>query len=244
MIRSTDELLNQILSEAPSPETLVLLLKRSKAEGQITTVIQECIKALCRFPRDIRIRGLLAEACFESGWLSRAEMEVETVTAQIEDLVHLYKLRAQIYSGMNRRQEAVKSLEIYLAHRPDDEESRALLQELSPTPRLPAVESSTENLQESLPLVPEIATPTLAEVYFAQGQIQEAISTYEKVLAQKPEAEQWRTRMEELRAMLAPPPAVQQEDRGAEGLRSRKMRLINVLERWKESIAGKNGVLQ
>jgi hypothetical protein len=33
----------------------------------------------------------------------------------------------------------------------------------------------------------EIATPTLAEVYVNQGQIQEALTIYEKVVAQNPE---------------------------------------------------------
>jgi tetratricopeptide (TPR) repeat protein len=229
-MKPAGEFLDQILSEAPSSETLFLLLKRWKAGGEVNNVIRECIKGLCRFPRDIRIRGLLAEVCFESGWLWRAESEVETATAQIEDLVPLYKLKAQIYTILNRREEAAKCLKIYLVHRPDDKESLALMQALTSRPEAPP-----DAYQPPPGSSPEIATPTLAEVYFAQGQLHEAISTYEKFLAQNPEAEQSRKRLKELRAMIAPPPPVQ-EDADAERERKKKMKMIHVLEIWKESM--------
>jgi tetratricopeptide (TPR) repeat protein len=241
-MKSSDEFLDQILREAPSSETLYLLLKRQKAEGRIDTVIRECIDALGRYPRDVRIRALLAEACFECGWLSRAEAEVERATAQIEDVVSLYKLQAQIYSKMNKPEEAARSLKIYLAHRPDEQESLVPSQEVTPAPEPPSpspqdVESRSETLQEKAAYsAPEIATPTLAEVYFAQGQIQEAISTYEKIVARHPEAEQSRLRLKELKAMIAPAPAMDRVDPGVERSLKKKEKLIQVLESWKEAI--------
>lgn len=241
-MKSVDEFLDQILSGAPSSETVFLLLERQKAEGKVDTVIRECIKALGRYPRDARIRGLLAEACYERGWLTRAESEAERATAELEDLVPVYKLKARIYSSLNRPEEAARCLEIYLAHRPEERESLAPSRQTTPVPEaFPSPLGDVEERIETAPGVspyptPEIATPTLAELYFAQGQVQEAVSTYEKVVAQHPEAEQSRTRLEELKAVLAPPPPVRQADPDAERARNRKMKLIHALETWKESL--------
>jgi tetratricopeptide (TPR) repeat protein len=239
-MRPSDEFMDQILNEAPSPETLFLLLANQKAEGRHNLVIRECIKALCRYPGDTRIRGLLAESFFESGWLSRAESEVETATAQIEELIHLYKLKGQVYSSLNRKEEAARSLKIYLAHKQDDQEALSLLQSLdqvSETPSAYQTETDRDSPPETASFsVPEIATPTLAEVYFAQGQVHEAIATYRKVLDQNPGAEQSRRRFEELKAMLPSSPLPQEDRKEEDPLRKRKEKLIRILETWRESI--------
>ncbi len=51
--------------------------------------------------------------------------------------------------------------------------------------------------------VVELATPTLAELYFTQGQIQEAISTYEKVLLNVPDDKASEQRLAELKSSIA-----------------------------------------
>src|SRR3990172_8923447 len=109
-MKISEEILGQILSHAPSSETVLLLLQDLKAQGRIDAVIRAAIQALGRYPDDIRIRGILAEACLHSGWLSRAESEVEKATAHVEDLVPIYKLQAQIYSSLNRTKEALRCL--------------------------------------------------------------------------------------------------------------------------------------
>jgi tetratricopeptide (TPR) repeat protein len=248
-MKPSDEFLNQILNETPSSETLFLLLTSQKSEGRLHAVIRKCIDALCRYPRDIRIRGLLAESCFESGWVSRAEAEVETATAQIEELIHLYKLKGVIYSALNRKEQAVRSLEIYLAHKPDDQEALSLLESMKPVyetspaydkapPVYQAAIDNNDSPPETPPFsAPGIATPTLAEVYFAQGQIQEAIATYEKVLDRNPTAEQHRKRLEELKAMVPSVPQPQENRKEEDPLRSKTEKLIRVLETWRESLA-------
>lgn len=240
-MKTSDEFLDQILNETPSSQTLFLLLASQKAEGRFNRVIKECINALGRFPRDIRIRGLMAETCFESGWLSRAESEVETATAQIEELIHLYKLKGVIYSALNRKEEALRSLQIYLAHKPEDKQALSLLQSMRPVEDAPSADQSgidSDSPGETPPFSgPEIATSTLAEVYFAQGQIEEAIVTYQRVLDRNPGAEQPRRRLEELKAMLPSIPQPQESRREEDPLRSRKEKLIRVLETWRESLA-------
>lgn len=80
----------------------------------------------------------------------------------------------------------------------------------------------------------EIATPTLAEVYVNQGQIQEAISIYEKVIAQNPEDQASMTRVRELRTMLTaePPPPEEAVPRA----KQKKQKTIAILESWLANI--------
>ncbi len=246
-----DELYQRMLNEALSSGSLLVLLQEMKKSGRLSAVIQGCIHALSRSPGDIRLRQLLAESCLEAGWLSRAEAEVEEVTRQIDELVSAFKLKAEIYNKMRRNEEARKALELYLAHWPGDEEALALLESVAipdktlPSPRPALGETgvaATDDFQAETPegtdlsSLPEIATPTLAEVYFSQGQIQEAIDTYVKVLAQNPQAEESRRRLEELKALAATPPrraAKETEER----LRKKKERMISVLDSWRASLS-------
>ena len=236
----SDELLERILSEDPSPETLFLILRERKGQGRQALVIRECLKALNRFPGDTRIRGLLAESCLENGWLSRAEAELETVTAQIEELIPLYLLKARVYSKLNRNEEAVRALEVFLAHDPGNQEALSLVETLRkklrkprPEPMLTEADSSQGPVSFS---VPEIATPTLAELYFAQGQIQEAISTYEKILSRDPQADGARKRLEELKGSLSPAPLEKEPQEQTERARRKKEKMVHVLEAWRESL--------
>jgi tetratricopeptide (TPR) repeat protein len=80
-------------------------------------------------------------------------------------------------------------------------------------------------------LLSEIATPTLAEVYVNQGQLQEAIAIYERVLAQTPEDKTSLIRIQELKDILRaePPP---QEKPAAPKPVQRKEKTIAILESW------------
>jgi tetratricopeptide (TPR) repeat protein len=248
-MRTLDELCNEILAEAPSPGTFLVVLEELINAGRLSKAIQEGIRALSLYPRDIRIRHLVAECCLESGWLSRAESEVETVTTLIDEVIPAYRLKAEIYLRSDRREEARKALATYLAHRPDDEEALSLMGDLGraqEAPPLPppapleegkAIRDFGEDTMvvPDLSSLPEIATPTLAEVYFGQGQIQEAVDTYETFLSRNPRADQYRERLEELRAMLSHPSAAE-KDSEADGARMKKERLIAALESWRMSL--------
>jgi cytochrome c-type biogenesis protein CcmH/NrfG len=76
---------------------------------------------------------------------------------------------------------------------------------------------------------PEIATPTLAQIYFEQGQIEEAINTYEMIITQDPEDEFSKRRLEELQAMIA-------EEKGLHAVRQKKEKMIAILESWLANI--------
>ena len=247
-----DDLLNRILSNGPSPDTLLLVLSKIKEEGNLPRVIQECLKTLDIYPNHIPIRQLLAESYFEEGLLSQAESELEKVITQIDDLISVYKLQAEVYRRQRRDEEAMDALKLYLAHRPYDEDALHLLDRLKPPEMAPTtdlettieeVAPATEEVEESDAesyedeTSPEIATSTLGEIYFDQGQIQEAIRIYEKVVAQNPKDDHSKQRLSELKDMRAP--VETRKDKELDKVRMKKEKMIAILEAWLANIQGK-----
>jgi tetratricopeptide (TPR) repeat protein len=242
---NTDDLYTQILADGPSPKTLFHLLSKLKKEGQLRRVIQESLKALNAYPNDIHIRRLLAQTYFEAGLISQAEAELDKVSALIGDLTDTYKLQAQIYMKQKRKQEAARSLELYVAHRPNDQEALDFLATLTPEEEAPVqgpqpsieeipAKAEEQEIVEEAPASeeepPEIATPTLAEIYFEQGQIEEAIDTYGIIVAQDPEDESSKRRLEELKTMIAEQRAAEEKD--LDEVRQKKEKMIAILESW------------
>jgi tetratricopeptide (TPR) repeat protein len=263
-----DQLLGEILDRGPSSETLCLVLAELKRAGHTRKVIQQCVRALQHHPEDLSLRLILAEAYFEEGLLSQAEAELETAAFQMDRYASTYLLQAEIYRNQRRYDEALRSLKIYLAHRPQDEKALDLLKDLGTPQAAPPAE--TPPVQEEIlePAVveapeppvlkpveppaleeeekpefepeeealPEIATPTLAEVYANQGEIQEALSIYEKVVAQNPEDQASIKRIQELKTMRvvdAPPVEEAQEVPRA---KQKKEKTIAILESWLANI--------
>lgn len=251
-----DQLLREILERGPSDETLCLVLTELKKAGHTRTVVRECNRALQRNPEAIPLRLLLAEAYFEEGRLSQAESEIETAVSRVDRHASVYLLQAEIYRTQRRNDEALRSLTLYLAHRPEDEKALEMLKDLQPPEAAPLdlsepamAEVSDARIPPSaeppppeaqLPefrieeeVLPEIATPTLAEVYVNQGQIQEAISIYEKVVAQNPEDLASVTRIEKLKTMLMGEPRPAKRIPAAT---LKKQKTIAVLESWLANI--------
>lgn len=216
-MEKSDDLLGQILSHGPSQGTLLLILTRMKQEGRAREVIQECLKSLERYPDDIRLRILLAESYLEVGFVGQAEEELEKATSMIEDLVSVYKLQAKIYIRQERPEMAADALKRYLAHKGQDHEALELWEQVG--------EEQGEDIFVGL------ATPTLAEIYYNQGQIHEAISTYEKVILDKPDDRASIKRLSELKALIKDEQGPQHED--TDELRTKKEKMIEILERWR-----------
>ncbi len=230
----TDSILGEVSTRDPLPNALFLALNKLKEEGQFREIIQGCPKALSVYPDDIRLRSLLAESYFETGLVDQAEAESEKVTSMIGGLIPAYKLQGKIYIKQQKLKEAHEALKRYLAHNPGDQEALDLLDRIispeektmSKAPK--ALEDIT--LAEEEAEITDLATPTLAEIYYEQGQIREAISTYEKVLSNKPDDEASMQRVSELKALLAEEPDTQIAAKA--WVRAKKERTIAILERW------------
>jgi len=217
-VTTLDGIYDEIADKIATPRLRLILLEILKKEGKPERAIKACMKVLESFPDDIDIRRILAETYFEQGSIGFAEAELEKLCRQIDELSSVFKLRAELLRREDRIEEAIDSLKIYLAHHRSDQEATRLLSELS-SPR------------EEEPSV--LPTSTLAEIYYKQGELEEAIKVYEQVVEASPDDEKFRIRLNELKEMKE----AEERRKAREGmLKEKKVRLIGILERWLAAI--------
>lgn len=230
----TDNVLDEILNHGPSADSISIVLTKMKKEGRLSEVVQECIKFLRVYPDDIRLRIILAESCLGIGFIGLAGAELEKVRSMIENLIPAYKLLAEIYAKQQRFTEAADTLKLYLAHCPGEPEALKLLGEVEPAdeaqlevggPTADAVVAVDEK-----DAVSDLATPTIAELYYTQGRLSAAITIYEKVLNDKPDDIESLKRLTELRGLAAEEPNAEGKEK--DDLRARTETMITILERW------------
>lgn len=222
------ELVEQILNSRPSPGTYLVVLSELKNKGEYERVVQESLKALTHYPDDVRLRALLAEAYWKLGYVGLAESELETADSAIQELADLYKLQAELYLEQMRLEPADQAVNRCLAHRPEDREALRLLDRINAARE----EHEEHEPREDASTQGDLATPTLAEIYYNQGQIQDAIETYRQVLSRDPDDQTSRQRLSELEASAQAAERASQEDT----FRSGTERLIAVLEDWRDKI--------
>jgi len=230
----TDNVLDEILNHGPSADSISIVLTRMKKEGRLKEVVQECIKFLRVYPDDIRLRIILAEAYMGIGFIGLAGTELEKVRSMIENLIPAYKLLAGIYAKQKRLNEAADTLKLYLAHCPGEPEALKLLEEVEPADEAqlevggPTEEGVVEVDEEDA--VADLATPTIAELYYTQGRLSAAITIYEKVLNDKPDDIESLKRLTELKGLAAEEPKTEGKEK--DDPRARTETMITILERW------------
>ena len=233
------DLFGLILNSGPSQDTLFLILTKMEEEGRHNEVMQECLKALKNYPDDIRLRNLLVKSYLQTGFAGLAEMEFNKITSGIDKLISTYKFMADLYIRQQRFKEAGEILKRYIAHYPDDREALAQLELVEHEEEEPAFEAK-EAIEEIIPvalnkieekgMISEEATPTLAEIYFNQGQTEEALKTYEEIILRNFGDKTSRARLAELKALDAEKkktPDFRQDNTNA-----KKEKMITILEGW------------
>lgn len=242
----SESLYNELLSGNPSQETLYRILSMMKKEGMLERVTMACAKALETFPDDIRIRRLLAEAYFEAGKVPEAESEIRAVISSVNELMTCYRFHADLLISQGRNEEAVEALKLYMIHCPDDKETYDLLESMMPAEEVPAETAQAEEGPAPVPgegaesagqpmgeEAPDIATATLAEVYFNQGLMEEAIKIYKKVIDKNSDDSASRARLNELEAIVETAHSTEEKEKD---LLRRKRKLVSILESWLEGI--------
>ena len=226
-------LYDEILKHGPSQTTLHIILARIKNEGRVNEVIRWCMTFLRVFPKDIYLRMLLAESYLEMGSVGQAETEFLKVSSMMSDLVPVYARLAGIYAKQKRFTEAAGEAEIFLSHHPDDPEMHEILK---------IVEEACGALEEPdqrWPVLPDdeedslvnFATPTIAELYFSQGQLDAAVETYERVIEEHPDDSVSVDRLAQLKAELeADLPGATKESHDV--VETQKVKLLTILEKW------------
>ncbi len=217
-MNTSNEIYDEIVDKIATPKARIILLEILKKEGKPEKVIQACLKALKSFPDDNGIRKLLAETYFEQRSVELAKEELDKISMQINELTSVYKLQAELFKEENMVEEAINSLKLYLAHHSNDQDAARLLSELSAP------------LKEEVSILP---TSTLAEIYFKQGQLEEAITIYTQVVKDFPDDEKYKNRLEELKALTT---TVEPEKSHEVILKEKTVTIIGILERWLTNI--------
>ncbi len=236
----SNDLFLQILGRGPSQGTLFLILNKIKQEGRVREVIQECVKALSIYPDDIHLRQLLAECYLEVGFIGSAQKELDSITSHIDDLISVYKLQAENSAQQDRPNEALASIEIYLAHKPDDQEAldfkrrMSMRVEKSMRQEQESSEDIVQDKNEAKDAGSDLATATLAEIYYNQGLIDEAIQTYERILTNNPGDKDASKRLNELKAVSSEKSPTLRVDEKI--IKARKKKMVGILEGWLSKI--------
>ena len=205
---------DEIVEKIATPKARIILLEILKKEGKSEKFIQACLKALESFPDDISIRKLLAETYFKQGSIELAKIEFDKISNQISDLSSVFKLQAELYKEESMDEEAINSLKLYLAHHSDDQDATRLLSELSAPPK------------EETSILP---TATIAEIYYKQGELDEAIKIYTQLITDFPDDENYKNRLEVLNAEKKP----EYTERSHEAtVQEKELKIIEILERW------------
>ena len=224
-------LYDEILKDGPSQTTLHIVLARIRGEGCINKVIQWCRVFLRVFPKDIYLRMLLAECYLDLGLAGQAEREFLEVSTMMKDLLPVYAKLARIYAAQKRFAEAAGKAEVFLAHHPDDPEMQEILQMVN------QAEGAADESDEQWPVLPEaeslvnFATPTIAELYFSQGQLDAAVETYERVLEAHPDDTVSAERLKLLKAGLEADHSGSTKA-SLNGVETQKEKLLTILEKW------------
>ena len=213
-VSASEGIYAEIIDKIETPNASVLLVKLLLKEGKIEMAIEACLKALEIFPDDINIRRLLAETYFQQGRMELAEKELEKLADQIGGLTSVFKLQANLFKKEDRVEEAIRALKVYLVHHRDDKEATQLLSELSSTDK------------DEQPVLP---TPTLAEIFFNQGALGEAVKVYQQVVEATPGDEKSKMRLNELKQMKV---AEVQKTAGEAVTKDKTLKLIGILENW------------
>jgi tetratricopeptide (TPR) repeat protein len=156
----------------------------------------------------------------------------------IENLIPAYKSLAEIYAKQQRLTEAADTLKLYLAHCPGEPEALKLLDKIRPAPVSGEAPLKAEELlddvvpglDEPRDALVDFATPTIAELYYAQGKLSAAISTYEKVISSNPDDSESLKRLIELKGMAPEEPGPEGKEK--DDLHARTEKLIAILEEW------------
>jgi len=224
-----NSLLEEILRNNPSPTTLRILLNSLMDNGLYSRVIQEGTKALAANPDDVGLMLTLARAYEKLGFLGQAEDMLTKACNQLDNFAPMFKDLAKLYAKQSRHDDALASIKKYLAHFPDDSEALELVHRWQPIEEAPIIEDP------EAPSLGELATPTLAEIYFNQGQIEDAIQIYKSVLARHPDDYEAQRRLQELNAMIEArkqPLLSTEESRRGDDIEAHKEKIITVLTSW------------
>ena len=225
-------LYDEILKNGPSQATLHVVLTRIKDEGRVNEVIKWCLAFVRVYPKDVYLRMLLGESYLAMGLIGQAETEFLKVLSLMNNLLPAHAMLAEIYAKQKRFSEAAGEAALFLAHHPEDSQMLELLQKIE------VREATTKAGDQQWPVLPDddagavvaFATPTIAELYFSQGQLDAAVETYEKVVAEHPDDSASAKRLSQLKESLKT--SLPNGGKDSDDTYAQQEKLLTILEKW------------
>lgn len=182
----------QELAVDPASKNFVKLSDAYRKLGQTEEAIVVAREGLKRHPHLINGHVCLARALFEQGEYPEAKTILEGVVHYSPDHVIALQLLCKIYVELKDKTKGIETLKKYLALAPTDVVAKAQLTEL-------------EQMADLNKKAPDLVSPTLAQIYRAQGLEVEAQTIEQKLKPQKavpPKTILQRSKADTLQALL------------------------------------------
>ena len=187
----------KMLKDDPTSNCFVLLAEVLIKRKKVDEALKVLVNGLRHNKHNITARFLLGKIYFERWMIDNAKREFEKVIKLAPDNIAVSKILIQIYSSeedFNSALQVAKKLSFY---HPENEEIKIIVRQLSDGKSFKETGKTVNenNTPSHIPVYPtddlitedgNLATETLANLYFEQGHHDQAIKILNKLLEQNP----------------------------------------------------------
>ncbi len=225
---------------APGERSYVVRAESLRAQNRFAEAIGVLAEGLEKNPDYLPGRLLLGRCYWEKEMPAEAKVELEKVSAVIEECLPVYKFLSKVYvherKDVDKALEAVRRALYFTSQEISKKKPAAMELDLIPSGPRESLEApprdSTAGKPREAPLEggkktarPAIQTDTLAEIFIKQGKPEKALAIYGKILGEDPQNEAVRQKFEALQKKVG-----KKDDSAA------RERMIAKLERWLEKV--------
>ncbi|MGI9533874.1 MAG: tetratricopeptide repeat protein [Thermodesulfobacteriota bacterium] len=186
-----------MLKDDPSSNCFVLLAEILIKRKKIEDALKVLVNGLRHNKHNITARFLLGKIYFERWMIDNAKREFEKVIKLAPDNIAVSKILIQIYTSEENIDAALKVAKKLLFYHQENEEIKLIINQLSTgnyikEPDKPSIDNDSvinplsAYLTETSGNEVDLATETLANLYFEQGHHARAIEILNKLLEQNP----------------------------------------------------------
>jgi tetratricopeptide (TPR) repeat protein len=209
-----------------------------RVQNRLAEAVDVLKQGLEENPDCLPARLLLGRCYWEREMPQEAKIELEKVSAVIEECLPVYKFLSKVYvrerKDVDKALEAVRRALYFTSQEVSKKKATAADLDLDASlwRRLPASSRPETALGEAREEAPEaqiktarsaIQTDTLAEIFIKQGRPEKALAIYGKILNEDPQNEGVRRKFEAL-----------QKKTGNKGESAAREKMISTLEKWLE----------
>jgi tetratricopeptide (TPR) repeat protein len=209
----------ELLLKDPSSSTFVFLAEILRKQGDLHRATEISLKGLRNHPEIITARITLGKIYYDRWMIDQAKKEMEKVIRVVPDSIDAAKMLFQIYRSEENYNKALEICYSALVFNPEDYELRKNMSEIEKEfshdgIKTTAIETGQiandifeldeipEEEPSSNPVIEELYTESMANLYIDQGLYEKAIVVPEKLLAREPENTSIRTKLDQSKSFL------------------------------------------